>query len=91
MDCDVGAPILANPDDLMASVCMHLAELAMGERERVFPPTRRPGDMTRMEVTDLSLCPFGNRPAPINAHPTPALLPHYMDQQWATCFSLGNW
>lgn len=65
----------------MVSVCTGLAQLATGERERAFPPARRPGDVTHSEVTDL--------PAPISearqAH-LPALPPRCMDWRyiWAS-------
>lgn len=51
---------------------------AMGERE-AFLPTRRPGDMTCLEVTDLCICPFCDLSAPIkevhHAHSTHSSVP----------------
>lgn len=53
MVCDVGGCLFwRTPDDLIASICIHLAELAMGERERAFLPIRRPGAVTFLEVTN---------------------------------------
>lgn len=77
MDCDVEGAYSGNPRWPNGFSLHTPGNAGYGRKGGAFPPTRKPGDMIGMEVTDLSLCLFVTCLIPsmrwANApHPSPA-------------------
>lgn len=77
MDCDVEGAYSGNPRWPNGFSLHTPGNAGYGRKGGAFPPTRKPGDMIGMEVTDLSLCLFVTCLIPSmrwanGPHPSPA-------------------